>query len=91
MAVSVDSPEELTIMRQAAEAEFPFLSDADGRLMDLLDVRHVGGMAGLDIAQSASFLLTPDGKVLWYHLAKNYRQRPLPRDILAVIDERLGS
>ena len=91
MAVSVDSPEELTIMRKASEASFPFLSDADGRLMDLLDVRHEEGMPGKDIAQSASFLLTPDGKILWVHLAQNYRQRPLPRDILAAIDQRLGS
>lgn len=78
-------------MRQASDATFPFLSDADGHLMDLLDVRHEGGMPGKDIAQSASFLLTPDGKVLWAHLAKNYRERPLPQDILTVIDQRLGS
>lgn len=78
-------------MRQASGAKFPFLSDADGLLMDLLDVRHDGGrFDGVDIAQSASFLLSPEGKILWYKLAKNYRSRPLPEEILKVIDQRLG-
>lgn len=92
MAVSVDAPDELTIMRQAAGAEFTFLSDAEGRLMDLLDVRHEDGlMTGTDIAQSATFLIAPTGEVVWYHLTPNYRLRPLPEDILAVIDQRLSS
>lgn len=79
-------------MRQSSGAEFSFLSDPDGQLMDLLDVRHAAGrMDGVDIPQSASFLLTPDGKVVWYQLAANYRQRPLPEEIVTVIDQRLGS
>lgn len=92
MAVSVDSPEELQIMRSSSTAEFTFLSDPDGQLMDLLDVRHAGGrMDGVDIPQSASFLITPEGEVVWYKLAQNYRLRPLPEEILTVIDQRLGS
>ncbi len=78
-------------MRQASGAKFPFVSDADGKLMDLLDVRHgKGRVDGVDIAQSASFLLSAEGEILWYKLAKNYRHRPLPEEILQVIDQRLS-
>ena len=79
-------------MRDSAGAEFPFLSDPEGELIDLLDARHVGGMVGgTDLAQSATFLITPDGEILWQRLAENYRVRPKPAEVLEVIDRRLGA
>ena len=75
-------------MKKAAQAEFDFVSDPAGQLLDLFDVRHVGGnpeIAG-DIAQSASFLVSPEGRVVWRHLSPNYRLRPEPSEILAAID-----
>lgn len=87
VASSVDAPDKLTTMRTSAGAGFPFLSDPAGRLLDLLDVRHAGGgHEGQDVAQSATFVLGPDGKVLWRHLAANYRQRPEPAAVLAAVD-----
>jgi peroxiredoxin len=84
VASSVDAPDKLAAMRTSAGAGFPFLSDPQGRLLDLLDVRHPsGGHEGQDVAQSATFILGPDGNVLWRHLAANYRQRPDPADVLA--------
>ena len=71
-----------------------FLSDPEGRLLDLLGLRHEGvGPGGLDIAQSASFLFDADGTLLWHQLAPNYRVRPEPDAILAAYDaasDRLG-
>lgn len=64
-----------------------YLSDPEGRLIDLLDLRHKGGgPEGLDIAQSASFLFAEDGTLLWHQLAPNYRVRPDPEEILAAYD-----
>lgn len=77
-------------MAEAVAGELRFASDPDGVLMDLLDVRHQGGRAdGVDIPQSASFLVAPDGTVLWKKLAPNYRVRPTPDDVLAAIERSL--
>jgi peroxiredoxin len=85
--VTVDPPEKLQVMKTAAGAGFEFVSDAQFRLVDLLDIRHpAGSPEGGDIPQSAQFLIAPDGRVLWRHLAANYRVRPEPREILAAND-----
>lgn len=90
VATAIDPPADLTTMRKGAGASFPFLSDPEGQLMDLLDVRHAGGgPTGNDIPQSANFLIAPDGTVLWKHLADNYRERLKPEDVLAAIDGAL--
>lgn len=65
-----------------------YLSDPDGRLLDLLGLRHESaGPGGLDVAQSASFLFDEDGTLLWHQLAPNYRVRPEPEAILAAFDQ----
>jgi peroxiredoxin len=95
--VSVDAPEDTAKMRRSVgdadtgEAEeqdaITFLSDPEGRLLDLLGVRHEGaGPGGRDLAQSASFLIEPDGTLLWHTVAANYRVRPKPETILAAYD-----
>ena len=91
MASSIDAPSDLRAMRESAgAAAFTFLSDADGQLLDLLGVRHTGGgYDGGDIAQSATFLISPDGTVLWSHVADNYRLRPVPAEVLAAVDAAL--
>jgi peroxiredoxin len=97
VAASVDSPEDTARMRRAVidadtgEATDPdaitFLSDPEGRLLDLLGMRHEGaGPGGSDIAQSSSYLLEPDGTLLWHHVTPNYRVRPEPETILAAYD-----
>lgn len=97
VAASVDSPEDTSKMRRSViggetgEAEawdgITYLSDPEGRLLDLLGLRHEGaGPGGGDIAQSASFLFQPDGTLLWHRVAENYRVRPEPETILAAYD-----
>ncbi len=82
-------------MREASGAQFDFYSDPEGQLIELLDIRHAGGrpMDGADLPQSSSFIIDRNGKVLWSHLAPNYRVRPKPDTILAAFDqlERGGS
>lgn len=93
VAASVEKPEDLRTMRDSAGASFDFFSDPEGRFLDLLNVRHVGAdpVDGGDLPQSSSFLVSPDGTVLWSHLAVNYRLRPAPERILEVVDELVGS
>ena len=90
VAVSIDTPEELRTMRESSGAGFPFLSDPEGELMDAFGIRHDGGrMDGVDIAQSASFLVDSGGVVRWQRVATNYRLRPHPEEILEEIDRLL--
>ncbi len=77
-------------MRELAQAEFEFLSDPEGQMLDLFGVRHVNGMGGTDIAQSASFLLDAKGRLIWKRVAENYRVRPTPSEILAAADRLLS-
>lgn len=88
VAISVDPPEKLALMKTSSAAGFDFVSDPEGKLLDRLDVRHRGGNPenGGDVAQSASFLIAPDGRILWRKIAENYRVRPEPAEILAAID-----
>jgi len=75
-------------MRAAAGAEYTFLSDPEGRLLDFFGVRHRGaGMDGGDIAQSASFLIDAAGRVAWLRVADSYRVRPRLEEILAAADK----
>lgn len=76
-------------MRESTGAEFDVLSDPEGRMLDLFGVRHVGGKGAEDIAQSASFLIDSNGKVVWRRIAENYRVRPKPSEILAAADRGL--
>ena len=91
VAVSVDPPADAERMRSSAGAEFEFLSDPEGRLIDLFGLRHHGGGPGGDIAQTASFLLDAGGRLAWMRVAKNYRVRPRPGEILAAVDRLPGA
>lgn len=92
MALSVDSPENAAKMRESTEADFDVLSDPEGRMLDAFGVRHSGGgPSSGDIAQSASFLIDPEGEVVWRRIAENYRVRPKPAEILEAADRHLAS
>jgi len=91
VALSVDGPEELALMKESAGAEFEFVSDPDAKLIGLFGIRHAGGrIDGADIAQSASFLLDSTGRLVWKRVAESYRVRPRPHEILEAVDRRLG-
>lgn len=91
VAVSVDAPDKLTVMRDASGAQFDFLSDPDGALLDIFGVRHVDGMPDQDIAQSAVFLVDQTGTLVWKKVAENYRVRPRPDEILGAADRLLNA
>jgi peroxiredoxin len=87
LSVTIEAPERNKRMREKAGAQFEILSDEAGKLIDHFGMRHVKGKRGRsDLAQSSSFLLDQEGRVLWQRVAENYRVRPKPEEILTAID-----
>jgi peroxiredoxin len=84
-AVSVDPPEASEALRKRLEAGFTFLSDRDGKVLDLLDIRHRGAHDGRDIAYPAQLLVDRDGIVRWTYQSENYRVRADPERIFSAI------
>lgn len=88
LSVTIETPENNKRMRKSTGAQFEILSDESGKLIDHFGMRHVKGKRGQsDLAQSSSFLLDQNGKVLWQRIAENYRVRPKPEELLEAIDE----
>ena len=86
-AVSVDPPEVSAALRERLQSSFTFLSDADGVLLDALDIRHRGGrMDGADIAYPTAVLVDGAGVVRWTYQSDTYRQRAEPEEVFAALD-----
>jgi peroxiredoxin len=86
-AVSVDPPEASEALRQRLQCDFTFLSDPDGKVLDLLNIRHRGGREqdGGDIAFPAQVLVDKDGIVRWTYQSDYYRVRARPEQVFAAI------
>jgi peroxiredoxin len=89
-AVSVDSPETSEALRQRLHSDFTFLSDPDGKVLDLLHIRDRAGHRGRDIAYPTQVLVDKNGIVRWTYESDNYRVRARPEDVFAAIAS-LGS
>ena len=84
VAVSADSSEDAAKAKQKSGADFRFLSDTSGALMDVFGLRHVGGhpFDDSDIARPASLLVSQRGELLWAKYADNYRVRPTADEVV---------
>ena len=90
-AVSVDGPADLKTARAKAHAQFTFLSDSDGALIDRFNIRDKGGNPnGGDVARSAMFLLDAQGNIIWSHQTPNYRVRPDAAWVLEQVNQALA-
>jgi peroxiredoxin len=84
--VSVDPPEVSEALRRRLGLSFTFLSDPDGALLDLLNVRHRGARRdGADIAYPAQILVDRDGIVRWTFQSSDLRVRARPADVFEAI------
>jgi len=86
-AVSVDPPNASEALRKRLQCDFTFLSDPNGRVLDLLNIRHHGGRKtdGGDIAYPAQVLVDKDGIVRWTYQSDYYRVRATPEQIFTAI------
>ena len=86
-AVSVDPPEASEALRKRLQCDFTFLSDRDGKVLDLLNIRHRGGRQTDhgDIAYPTQVLVDKDGVVRWTFESDNLRVRARPEQIFTAI------
>ena len=84
--MSVDPPDASKRLKERLNVQFTFLSDADGKLLDALDIRHREGYQGNDIAYPTSILVDSDGTVRWTWESDTYRERATPDEIFAALD-----
>jgi peroxiredoxin len=84
-------PEQAIKMEMTVKPGFAIMVDREGKLVDLFGIRHKGGnfFNGQDLPQSASFLISREGKLIWHTLASNYRVRPSPDEILAITRDKM--
>ncbi len=82
--MSVDPPEVSARLRQRLEADFSFLSDPDGELLDALGIRHRSPRG--DIAFPTAILVDEKGVVRWTFQSDTYRERAHPDEIFRAID-----
>jgi peroxiredoxin len=99
VAVSVDPPELSEPLRRKLDLPIRILCDAEGTLMDPLNIRHDGGMPpGLiagevakinpsrDLFLATSFLVDEQGTIRWIYRPDTYRMRASVDELLAAID-----
>jgi peroxiredoxin len=68
-------------------AGYNFLSDPDGKVLDLFNIRHhQPNPGGKDIALPTMILTDKAGIIRWVHKAEDYRVRIKPDQILKFID-----
>ncbi len=89
LAISVDPPEVSERFRQKLGAEFTFLSDDQGVLLDKLNIRHRCGWKGKDIAFPTGILVDKHGLVRWVYEAEFGHMRMTPQDLFDAM-ERLA-
>jgi len=99
--VSVEPPATSEALRQRLGFEIEFVSDEQGVLFDLLNVRDAGGApppavtgaapgTSRDIFLPTTFLVDPAGVVRWVYRPSSYRVRASVTEVLTAIDAARG-
>lgn len=83
VAISVDTPEESSKLREQAGYTFTFLADPKADTIRRYDLLHAGaGINGGDVSRPAEFLVDTSGIVRWINLTENYWVRARPEQIV---------
>jgi len=86
VAISTDDPDQGREIAEAYGIEFGLLADPELRAIDAFGLRHVNGGIGGDVARPATFILDREGRIAWRDLTDNWRVRPRPEELLAVLE-----
>ena len=97
LAISVDPPEISAALREKLGVDIDFVSDEQGTLMDLLQVRDRNGLPGMmangrasrDVFLPTTFLLDAQDRVRWVYRPETYRVRAPAEGVLREIDRML--
>ncbi len=88
VAISTDELIDALQMEEMAAAEFPILADTDANVAQSYEVFNL-----LDdgVAAPATFIIRPDGGVIWAYVGENIGDRPPTDALLQVLDALLGA
>jgi len=90
IAVSPDPIERSRDVVSRLDLSYPILADEDLALTRALGLLHEsGGPSGQDIPRPATFIVV-DGRIVWRDLTDNWRIRPDPDELLAVLADLPG-
>jgi len=87
VAISTETPDQQRQGEERLEGRigklpFTFVSDPEGRSVDLLGIRHKsGGPDGQDIAQVVTLIVDRTGVIKWMQASESLRVRPKPDDV----------
>lgn len=82
----MDPPDVSERFRQKLGAEFTFLSDENGELLDKLNIRHQRGFIGRDVAFPSGILVDNHGLVRWVYEAEFGHMRMTPQDLFDAME-----
>jgi hypothetical protein len=85
-AISVDPPVVSNALRRHLGAEFIFLSDQDGELLDRLNIRHKNGYRKRDIAFPTAILADKNRIVRWVYEMEYGNVRMTPEELFEAIE-----
>ena len=89
--MSVDPPQTSRALKDRLNSSLTFLSDSDGVLLDMLNIRHRNSPGYGDIAFPTAILVDGRGMVRWTYETETYRQRARPEEIFEAIRQLDGS
>ena len=82
----MDPPDVSERFRRKLGAEFTFLSDERGELLDKLNIRHCCGWRGKDVAFPTGILVDKHGLVRWVYEAEFGHMRMTPQDLFEAVE-----
>ena len=85
LAISADDVDHNLEMASDLELDFRVLSDPELTVIESFGLRHEAGGPWGDIARPATLVLDRQGQVVWRDVTENWRVRPRPEEILAVL------
>ena len=87
-AVSIAPPEINRSLREHIGADYIFLSDNGGLVLDQLNIDHqTPNPSGRDIPIPTQILVDREGIIRWIYQPSNYRIRAKPETVLEVLKE----
>jgi peroxiredoxin len=83
VAISADTPAQTARLKRRLELPFTLLVDPDLRVIEPWGLRQ----DGLKIAVPATFVLRPDGRIVWRHIGTTPWDRATGRQVLGALGE----
>lgn len=84
LAISVDVPDAVRAYARSRDLGMTLLHDADARVTRQYGLTYPHAERG-DVPVPATIIVDADGRIAWFHVATDVRDRPDPEEILRVL------